>query len=125
MLSIAAVTFAFVLMASTVKAQCAANEFFVYNYTNCTFDINIQYGSTACVYAGNFFDLAYPGPNCYVIPTGMGYVIRVYGQGAVPVDATAGLSCIAPGTVQPVSDCNSGTSTVSYSSWNVGQAKIY
>lgn len=108
------------------QAQCAANEFPVYNFTNCSFDYNIQYG-TPCNYVGSVLGTVAPNSvNCEPIPTGnVGYVIRVYGYAPTFVTATVGQACIVSSTVGPVADCNSGNSTASYSSSGVGACKIY
>ncbi len=111
------------------KAQCGPNDFLIYNYTSCSYNWNIQYTFSpgGCTYAGNITGTSNPGVQCVTLPAGAhGYAIRVYGTPYGPVDATVGLACAAPGTVQPVSDCNTpGTNTVSYSSSLNGAIKIY
>ncbi|UTW64025.1 hypothetical protein KFE98_07765 [bacterium SCSIO 12741] len=123
---------AFAFMASEeVKAQCGPNDFFIHNYTTCDYDWNLQYtfAPGTCNYAGNLAGtVPAGGVQCITLPAGAhGYAIRVYGNPYGPVDATVGLPCVAPGTVQPVSDCNipGNTNTVSYTSWMNGGIKIY
>ena len=89
---------AFLVVFATNVAQA---QFTVENNTDCSYDIGIQYGTTACGNNGTIFGTVHPGSTDFYPPASdVGYTFRIY-DGKVDPTVGSGCSGLAPDVTVP------------------------